>query len=159
MVIAIAIAWPPSTRSTVPVVKLDASLARYSAAPTISCGWPPRPIGYFAACCWNASRSHALEMSVKNGPAMIVLTRTFGPYAWANPTVRTSSPDLAAAYGSSPAVGRMAATLLTLMIEPPSPSAMRGAINVISRNGPLRLTPITLSKRSSVTSGRLGYSG
>ena len=103
--------------------------------------------------------SHAVEMSVKNGPAMIVLTRTCGPYAWANPTVRTSSADLAAAYGSSTAVGRMAATLLTLMIDPPLPTAIRGATNAISRNGPLTLTLMTLSKRSSVTSGRLGYSG
>ena len=40
-----ATAWPPSTRTTVPVVKLDASLARNSAAPTISSGEPPRRSG------------------------------------------------------------------------------------------------------------------
>ena len=53
----------------------------------------------------------------------------------------------------------MAATLLTLMIDPPSPAAIRGATRAVSRNGPLTLTATTLSNSSSVTSGRLGYSG
>lgn len=35
---------PPSTVSTVPVVKLAAVLARYRAAPTISSGSPARPL-------------------------------------------------------------------------------------------------------------------
>ena len=39
---------PPSTVITVPVVKLDASDARYSAVPTISGGWPRRCSGIAA---------------------------------------------------------------------------------------------------------------
>ena len=61
-----------------------------------------------------------------------------------------------AAYGRSSGAGRMAATLLTLMIEPPSPATMRAPTRAVSRKGPLRLTATTLSKSSSLTSVRLG---
>ncbi len=40
--------------------------------------------------------SHALEMSVRNGPAMIVFTRTSGPYSNANERVSAFSPAFAA---------------------------------------------------------------
>ena len=52
-------------------------------------------------------------------------------------------------------VGRTAPVLETLMIEPPSPAAMRSPTSADSRNGPLRLTAITLSNSSSVTSAQL----
>ena len=38
------------------------------------------------------------------------------------------------------------------MIDPPSPSAIRVPRSAVSRNGPLRLTPMTLSNSSSLTS-------
>ena len=57
------------------------------------------------------------------------------------------------------AVGRAAPVLDTLMIEPPSPATMRSPTSADSRNGPLRLTATTLSKSSSVTPDRLGYTG
>ena len=47
-----------------------------------------------------ASMSHALLMSVRNGPGINVFTRTVGPNASASPSVNALSPALAAAYGS-----------------------------------------------------------
>ena len=47
---------------------------------------------------------------------------------------------------------------VTLMITPPSPSAIRFATCDASRNGPLKLSPTTLSNSSSVTSW-LGIAG
>ena len=41
--------------------------------------------------------SHALEMSVRNGPAMMQFTRTFGPNACANASVSAFRPAFAAA--------------------------------------------------------------
>ena len=69
--------------------------------------------------------SQALEMSVRNGPAMMQLTRTLGPYSWAKATVRLLSPPLAAEYAVSRGVGLTAAVEETLMIEPPSAWFMR----------------------------------
>jgi len=40
----------------------------------------------------------------------------------------------------------------TLMIEPPSPAAIRAPTRTASRKGPLKLTSTTLSKRASDTS-------
>ena len=55
--------------------------------------------GGAGGCIINVSSvfgSHALEMSVRKGPAMIVLTRTVGPKALAKPSVSVFSPALAA---------------------------------------------------------------
>ena len=49
-------------------------------------------------------------------------------------------------------LGRMDPVLLTMMIEPPSPSIMRFPTSAVRRKGPFRLTPITLSHSASVTS-------
>ena len=73
------------------------------------------------------------------------LTRTFGPNVRARPTVRLLTPALAAPYTSSFGLGRCDATDDTKMIEPPSPATIRVPTMADSRNGPLRLTPITLS--------------
>ena len=73
-----------------------------------------------AAC---TSSVHALAMSIRNGPGMMQLQRTFGPKVCARHCVRLLRPALAAAYGSSIALGATAAILLTLTIEPPSPLA------------------------------------
>ena len=56
-------------------------------------------------------------------------------------------------------MGRSAAVDDTLMIEPPSPSAMRVPTSAVRRKGPLRFTSSTLSYSASDTSARLGYSG
>lgn len=89
---------PPSARNIDPVVKLDASEARNSAAPTISRGSPARSNarclkGFSVA--W--SRFHALLTSVRNGPAISVLTRTAGPKPFAIASVMALSPALDAA--------------------------------------------------------------
>ena len=79
-----------------PVVKLADGLARNSAAPTISSGSPPRPK---ARRVLNASKVcgvHALEMSVRNGPAWMQFTRTFLPNAKASERVSELMPALAA---------------------------------------------------------------
>src|SRR2546430_10559556 len=56
-------AAPPSTRMTAPVVKLDAWLARETAAPTISDGSPPR---------WGASGALALPPEASRAQALLV---------------------------------------------------------------------------------------
>src|SRR5271154_4125611 len=83
---------------------------------------------------------------------MMQLTRTFGPYSIAYAIVIALSPAFAAAYGATSGVGRIEATLDTLMIAPPSPAAIRDPNSADRRNGPLRFTPITLSNRSSLVS-------
>src|SRR3954451_1291235 len=103
--------------------------------------------------------SHALEMSVRNGPAMMQLTRTFGPSAFANPSVIALSAALAAAYGRYSGCGRIAPTDEMFTIDPPSPSAMRSPISAVRRNGPLKFTATTLSNSPSSSPERLGYSG
>src|ERR1700752_932115 len=85
--------FPPSARTIEPVVKLDASEAKNSAEPMISVGSPARcsdrpPNGLCVA--W--SRFHDLLTSVRKGPAIKVLTRTFGPSARAKPSVIALSP-------------------------------------------------------------------
>src|SRR5277367_4089796 len=96
---ALAIAWvqenPPSARTIEPVVKLDASDARNKAAPTISVGSPARcSVRLLNGLCAACSRFHALLTSVRKGPAIKVLTRTFGPSARAKPSVIALSPAL-----------------------------------------------------------------
>ena len=79
------------------MVNDDAALAKYSAAPTTSSAWPPRFNAIeLAARLAKASMSQALEMSVRKGPHMMLLTRTFGPNAKANERVRLFRPALAA---------------------------------------------------------------
>ncbi len=82
---------------------------------------------------------------------MIPLERTVGPNDTAKPSVSAFSPALAAAYGRSPIVGCSAPMLLMLMIEPPSAACICSPTSAPRRNGPLRLTPMTLSKSSSPT--------
>src|SRR5438034_5100604 len=93
----------------------------------------------------NFSMSQAFEMSVRNGPGWMQLTRTFGPNAWAKPTVMALMPALAAEYGIVFGVGRDADVLDTMMIEPPSPAAIRAPTTAVRRNGPFRFTSRTLS--------------
>ena len=83
---------------------------------------------------------------------MIALTRTDGPNVCAKPTVRALRPAFAAAYGRIAGRGRTAPALEMLMIEPPVPAAIRVPTSAVSRNGPLRFTPMTLSNSSSETS-------
>src|ERR1700759_4321408 len=137
---ALAIAWcqgiPPSARTIEPVVKLDASEARNSAAPMISVGSPARcsdrpPNGLGAA--W--SRFHDLLTSVRNGPAINVLTRTVGPSARAKPSVIALSPAFADAYGMMSGAGRSDPAVLTLMIDPPPVATIRSPTNADNRNG------------------------
>ena len=50
--------------------------------------------------------------------------------------------------------------LETLMMDPPyGPSAILVPTSAVSRNGPFRLTPSTLSHSSSLTEVRSGYRG
>ena len=81
-------------------MKLEAAEAKYSAAPTISLGWPPRCRRMVeAARALKPSMSHALAISVRKGPGMMQFTRTFGAKACANPAVIAFRPAFAAAYG------------------------------------------------------------
>src|ERR1700738_4125212 len=90
---------PPSARRIEPVVKLDAAEARNNAAPTISAGSPARCSDRWTdGFCVARSRFHDLLMSVRNGPAISVLTRTVGPNARARPSVIAFSPALDAAW-------------------------------------------------------------
>ncbi len=62
-------------------------------------GRPPRRSAKASARRAKSSMSQDSLTSVRNVPAMTALTRTFGPYARANPVVRAFRPALAAAYG------------------------------------------------------------
>ena len=86
----------------------------------------------------------------------MAFTLTLGAKARAKPTVMASSPALAAAYGMTSGVGRLAAPLLMLMIDPPFPCAMRLPMSAVRRKGPFRFTPSTLSHSSSLTASTLG---
>src|SRR4029077_112117 len=128
--------------------------------PTISFGSPPRFIARRGACSFRDDfMSHPFDMSVRNGPATMQLTRTFGPYANANDRVIELSPAFAAPYGSDVGDGFSDAVLEMLMIEPPSPFAIRLPTSADRRNGPLKFSPTTLSNRSSEMSSSTGYSG
>src|SRR5882762_1062895 len=84
---------PPSARTIEPVVKLAASEAKNNAAPTISVGSPARCIDRpLNGLCAAWSRFPDLLMSVRKGPAIKGLTRTFGPSARAKPSVIALSP-------------------------------------------------------------------
>ena len=93
----------------------DATSRRRSSAPLRWCSWRPdsrsraprrrlRPARLRAAAGNSLARAlvkpsvrdQLLLMSVWNGPAMMQLTRTFGPYSCANATVNIFSPALAA---------------------------------------------------------------
>ena len=84
-------------------------------------------------------------MSVSYGPGSTVFARTFGFHAPARPRVSAFSPAFAIVYGRSLWSGRHDPAVLTLMIEPPSPSYMREPISDASRNGPLAFTACVLS--------------
>src|SRR5216683_4995666 len=118
-----------------PVVKVEASVARYRAAPTISSGRPPRFKAKVSARFEKTTGSQALLTSVRKVPAMIALQRTIGPKACAKPTVIALSPALAEAYGMMSARGRTAPVLLMLMIDPPPAAAMRLPTSAVRRNG------------------------
>src|SRR5271154_3703813 len=90
---------------------------------------------------------------------MMQLTRTFGPYSIAYAIVIALSPAFAAAYGATSGVGRIEATLDTLMIAPPSPAAIRDPNSADRRTGPLRSPPFTLAKRSSLVPPAWGARG
>ncbi len=75
------------------MVKLDASDIKNSAAPMISAGSPAR------CRAWRLNgfpspKSHALLISVRNGPGINVLTRTVGPNAAASPLGHRVQPGL-----------------------------------------------------------------
>ena len=95
-------------------------------------------------------------MSVRNGPGIRQLTRTFGPNVWASPVVRLLIADLAAAYGTSALPGRIEEVELTLMIDPPSPACIRSPTRADIRNGPVRLTSMTFCQSFSLTSDNDG---
>src|ERR1700753_1435433 len=84
---------PPPTLTMAPVVKDECGLARNRAAVTISSGLPGRPRALLALT--RASGSQASAMSVRNGPAETVMTRTLGPYSRAKETVMAFSAALA----------------------------------------------------------------
>src|SRR5579875_1579992 len=131
---------PPSARRIEPVVKLDASDAKNSAAPTISAGSPAlcsdRPANGLRSA---VSMFHDLLTSVRKGPAIKVLTRTAGPSARAKPSVIAFRPAFDEAYGMMSGAGRSDPEVLTLMIEPRPAATIRSPTNADNRNGPLRL--------------------
>src|ERR1700722_16778836 len=98
-------------------------------------------------------------MSVRNGPADSVFTRTLGANSRAKTVVSAFSAALAPAYGPNRGDGNSAPLDETLMIEPPPEAYIRCPISALSRNGPLKFPPITLSNSSSDVSADDGASG
>ena len=103
---------PPSTRRMAPVVKLDASRREVERGADDLVGLAAAAEGDAASsrASRSASMSHALAMSVRNGPGMDAVhphlraeRRGEARRSW------RSAPALAAAYGSSVGVGRIGA--------------------------------------------------
>src|SRR5262245_23646461 len=67
--------YPPSITMSAPVVKLEASDARYKYAPASSLGSPFRPMGVLACHNFLISSSTSLIISVTMYPGEMVLTR------------------------------------------------------------------------------------
>jgi len=98
-------------------------------------------------------------MSVRNGPAINVFTRTAGPNALARPSVSALRPAFAAAYGSIVGSGRIEPLELMLTMRPPPSATIRSPTRTDNRNGPLRFRFITASNSFSVTLLKESYSG
>ncbi len=130
---------PPSTVTVVPVAKADASLARYTAAPTISVGSAIRLISiwsYIRAVHSGFAAPGAI-MSVMNGPGAISLTRTPQlAHSFAMTSVRACSAAFDEQYKPSPGPGRNAPVVITLTIDPPPSVRMRSAHRDASHIGP-----------------------
>ncbi len=62
--------------STAPVTKLDARVARNSAAPMISSGSATRPSNVSAAAVAGTDSSPEVSIRVANGPGAMAFTRT-----------------------------------------------------------------------------------
>ena len=119
--------------------------------PTTSSGRPSRPAGSRSTTLPTNSSSQPSAMSVANAPGITQLTRTCGAYSWANAIVSALRPFFDAAYIASGGLGRTAPMLEMFTIEPPPAAAIRAPATAISRNGPLRLTSMVLSKSPSET--------
>ena len=104
-----------------------------------------RRIGLVSLTRSTVPGAQCLVTSVWNGPGITVFTRTFGLYAPAKPSVSALRPAFAIAYGRSNVFGRCDPAVLTLMIEPPSPSNMRLPNNEPRRNGPRAFSAWVLS--------------
>ena len=143
---------PPSILRIDPVQKLEASDARNSAAPTISWGSPTR-------CNVMAGTALGDRVGVPG----------LGDVGAKRPGHDRVDPD-GRAEGRGERLGQVVrappwprrrarrrrsagrrASDETLMIDPPPPPAIRAPKRGARRNGPLRLTAITLSKSSSLT--------
>src|SRR6476646_9527969 len=86
---------PPSATRQLPVVYDEASDARYTAAPAISCTSPQRPIGICATNClyFSGSFISGRFISVPNTPGQIALTVTPVPaHSSASTRVIPSTP-------------------------------------------------------------------
>src|SRR6195952_3635941 len=91
---------------------------------------------------------------------MMPLTRTPTPaYSSAAALVSALSPAFAAEYTGAVEIGFTEASELMLIIEPPPVAFIASAARAVSRVGPLRLTPITLSNNVSDVASRDGASG
>src|SRR3546814_20951088 len=106
-----------------------------------------------------APAGQASAMSVRNGPAEIVFTRTVGPNSLENAVVSAFRAALEAAYVPKSGPGPGAPADAALMIEPPSPDTTLWPTTAESRKWPLKLPPVTLSNWSSELSAGAGAKG
>src|SRR6185437_3969076 len=108
----------PSMNRVAPVMKLDASDARNTAAGPSSAGSPQRPSGIFdstAARTFGSFRSGVL-ISVANGPGQSALTLIrSAAHSSASVLVRRVNPPLLDAYGVRPGIEISPSMLDTLM--------------------------------------------
>ena len=152
---------PPSSRISSPVRYDDASLARYSAVPTISSADAMRPErdarGHLRLQLLRRDR-RVQAVGVERAAHDRVDADAARPELLGGRLRRArSSPAFAAAYTTVNDDGCSDAFELTLMIDPPA--GMCSAASAVSRSGPLRLTAIVLSNRSGVTSSSDGGTG
>ena len=144
----------PCTRRIAPVVKLDASRREVErgADDLVRLAAALQRDARFACLLRTARGPRPSRCRSRNGPAMMQFTRTFGPKACAKAIGHRVQPGLRRGVrGLTSASAGSRRCCDTLMIEPPSPAAMRVPTSAESRNGPFRFTSSTLSHSASVT--------
>ena len=107
-----------------PVIQLESSLAKNTAAGAISCGWPIRRSGLCASTCLRKSLSVIPAVcvpSVSTMPGLMAFTRILrGPSSLANVCVTAFTAAFVALYTARPGGVSVTNTELRLMMLPPA---------------------------------------
>ena len=139
---------PPSTTNADPFTNDDSSLARKSAAFTISRGLPSRPVGQCTCLRANAAGSSpkiASRSGVSTGPGQSAFTRTPSRANWTPSSllIDSTAPFDAVYEICDVAAPRIATNEATLITEPPPRSSRYGIPCLQQRKTPFVFTSCT----------------